>query len=83
MSEIKESEVMESEGGAEVVVKKKFKINPKVKPILKVTAISTVTAVLGFLLGKGLKEKNNEAEEEDLTFVDEDDEDFDETSEDE
>lgn len=76
MSEIKETEVMESEGGAEVMVKKKFQINPKVKQVLKVTAISAATAVAGFLLGKGLKEKNNETG--DLTFVDSDDEDFDE-----
>ena len=78
MSEIKETEVMESEGGAEVMVKKKFQINPKVKTVLKVTAISAATAVAGFLLGKGLKEKNNETD--DLTFVDLDDEDFDEAA---
>ena len=69
---------MESEGGAEVMVKKKFQINPKVKTVLKVTAISAATAVAGFLLGKGLKEKNNETG--DLTFVDLDDEDFDESA---
>ena len=78
MSEIKETEVMESEGGAEVMVKKKFQINPKVKTVLKVTAISAATAVAGFLLGKGLKEKNNETD--DLTFIDLDDEDFDEAA---
>ena len=78
MSEIKKTEVMESEGGAEVMVKKKFQINPKVKTVLKVTAISAATAVAGFLLGKGLKEKNNETD--DLTFIDLDDEDFDEAA---
>ena len=78
MSEIKKTEVMESEGGAEDMVKKKFQINPKVKTVLKVTAISAATAVAGFLLGKGLKEKNNETD--DLTFIDLDDEDFDEAA---
>lgn len=73
MSEIEESEVTKSEGGAEVMVKKKFQINPNVKPVLKVTAISAVTAVIGFLLGKGLKEKYNETDFD----VDSDDEDSD------
>ena len=78
MSEIKESEnkIIETEETTVEVVKKKLNINPKVKQVLKVTAISAATAVAGFLLGKGLKEKNNETD--DLTFVDLDDEDFDE-----
>ena len=78
MSEIKESEnkINETEEATVEVVKKKLNINPKVKPVLKVTAISAVAAGVGFLLGKGSKEKNNETG--DLTFVDSDDEDFDE-----
>ena len=50
--------------------------NKIIEQVLKFTAISAATAVAGFLLGKGLKEKNNETG--DLTFMDLDDEDFDE-----
>ena len=80
MSEIKETEnkIIETEEATVEVVKKKFQINPKMKTVLKVTAISAATAVAGFLLGKGLKEKNDEAS--DLNFIDLDDEDFDEAA---
>lgn len=70
--EIKKEEVIETEGGAEVMVKKKFQINPKVKKVLKVTAIGAASAVAGFLLGKGLNGKKETGD--DLTIIDLDEE---------
>lgn len=54
-----EIKTIETEEATVEVVKKKFEINPKVKKVLKVTAIGAASAVAGFLLGKGLKGKND------------------------